>query len=158
MSRLIPPIPVGAAIVQEKPFGVITTFFRLQWQNLIDGAILTSNVAEVQLTTPQTAAIPTANAFITRTGALYRVTYYLRKTIADGVSSSLQMTLGWTDHGTAIVQTFTPLTTDTTAATQSDTRMMYCDGASGITYDIAYASNTPAKMAYNAYVTVEQMA
>ena len=30
--------------------------------------------------------------------------YNLRKTLPDGVSSSLQLTLGWTDHGTPIAR------------------------------------------------------
>lgn len=158
MPRQLPPIPAGTPIVEKDPvFGAINTFFRLAWQNLIDGAILTPNVAEVEVTTPTTALIPISNAFVTRTGALYRVTYYLRKTVADGVNSSVQIAIGWSDHGTALAQTFAALVTDTTSAFQTDTLFFWADGGSAITYAIAYASNTPAKMAYNYYVLVEQM-
>lgn len=158
MPRTLPPIPLGVPIVVKDPvFGAITEFYRLQWQNLIDGNTLTPNVALASLLTPQTAAIPTTSAFVTATGGLYRVAYYLRKTVADGVSSSLQMTVGFVDHGGALTEVFPALTTDTASAHQSGSVLIWADATSTISYAIAYASNTPAKMTYNAYVTVELM-
>lgn len=88
---------------------------------------------------------------------LYRVTYYFDKTAADGISSSLQFGLHWTENAAARSWTDAAFTTDTVGANFSNSRMFYCDASVGMTFDITYASNTPGNMKYTAYVRVEQM-
>ena len=155
MPARLPYIPSGTKIVDKT--GEITTFFRLLWQQLIDFSQYAPTAAVATKPSPQTANIPTENAYVTTVEGWYRVSYYMRKTAADGVSSSLTMTLGWTDHGTALTQSFAALTLDTTGAFQSGSILVYCDAYSGITFAVAYASNTPGLMAYMSNVTVEQL-
>jgi len=155
MPRSLAPIPLGAQIVEKS--GAITDFFRLRWQSLIDSFQLSSTVADVQKLA-QTAAIATAAAFTTETAAFYRISYYMRKTVADGVSSRLTVTVGWTESGIALSEPAADLNTDTVLAQQSGSKTIWADAATDITFAVGYASNTPNKMTYRINVVVEQLA
>jgi hypothetical protein len=155
VPKSLAPIPLETAIVNPKD-GTITQFFRLRWQTLIDIFSATPDVASVSLTN-QNAAIVTANAFVTKSAGLYRVSYYLRKTVADGVSSSLTFTYGWTDGGVPLTESAAALSTDATSAEQSGSKLVFADQASGLSYAVAYASNTPGQMKYALRVVVEQL-
>lgn len=88
------------------------------------------------------------------TGA-YRITYYTRKTTADGVSSSLTITLSWTESGQALTVSGSALTTDAATAVQTGTLLILSDAASPISYSTAYVSNTPGTMKYRLFILVE---
>lgn len=155
MPRSLSPIPPGVAITDGK--GIITIFFRLAWQLLVDGFQISPTIAAVDLT-GQTAGIATTNVYTTISGASYRFSYALAKTLADGVNSSLQVTLGWTENGVAKTKVFAALTTDTTTAVDGQVWPFHADANSIVTYAIAYASNTPAKMTYDGHLVLEVMA
>lgn len=148
------PIPAGVVIVD--PAGAITDFFRLRWEELIARFQTSPTVATVQKLT-QTAAIVTVAAFTTRAAGNYRITVALQKTIADGVLSSLTTTISWTSRGIAMTHAFAALTTDALGANDSEPWSFWADANSDISYAIAYASNTPAKMTFHADVTVESV-
>lgn len=156
MPNILPPIPVSVAIANPKD-GTMTFFFRQIWELLRVGFQQAPTVAAIELT-DQSAAVVTSLAYLAVAGGEYRVTARLRKTIPDGVSSSLTVTIGWLDGGVAQTKAFSALTTDSIVANQSDDVTVHADPASQITYAIAYASNTPAKMHYNAAILTEQMA
>ena len=152
MPRTLSPIPVGSAIVDRD--GTITIFFRLRWQELIAAYTQIPTLALVELT-HQHATIPATSAYTTLSSGWYRVSYSIHKTVADGVASSLTVTLGWIRGGVALSQAFAALTTDTTAAQQNDSIVVHADGATDIDYGIVYSSNTPDTMRFEVGVTVE---
>lgn len=155
MPRTLEPIPEGVQIVDKS--GAITTFFRLRWEALIQGFLFTPTVAAVENDTPTVAAsVPTTIAYTTLSAGRYRVSYYMRKTVPDGVNSSLTMTIGWTEGGQAQTKSAAALTTDTVLAEQDNTAFLRVDGNTDITFAIAYASNTPGLMKYVYDVSVEQ--
>lgn len=88
----------------------------------------------------------------------YRLTYYLKVTTADGVSSSVTLTLGWTDGGNACSVSGAALTGDALTSAQSGSVMIQLDQATALTYSTAYASNTPNKMKYKLLIVVEKIA
>jgi len=150
------PIPLRAPIV-DKATGAINIFFRQLWEQVRTAVQLVATLGQSDLPATQTAAIVGKQIVVTTTGALYRVTYYFRKTVADGVSSSLKFRWHWTENGIPLSKDGTALTTDTTGAVASESFLFFCDQAVGITYDIDYASNTPAKMTFESWVRVEQL-
>lgn len=157
MPRALSPIPPGTAITDSQ--GLITIFFRLAWQILVDGFQSTPTVAATGAeATGLTAAVVTTTLFNVLSAGMYRVSYTLAKTVADGVSSSLTVTIGWTDNGVAKTHVFAALTTDTVTAVDAGSWTLHADANSLITYAIAYASNTPATMKYDAHLTAELMA
>lgn len=86
---------------------------------------------------------------------LYRLTYYARITTADAVSSSLTVTLTWTDGGVSPSFSGAAMTGNTTTTAQSGSAMVQIDAASPISYSTTYASNTPAAMQYRLTILVE---
>lgn len=88
------------------------------------------------------------------TGA-YRISYYTRKTTADGVSSSLTITFSWTEGGQALSLSGSALTNDAVTAVQSGTLLILSDASSPISYSVAYGSNTPGAMKFRLYILVE---
>lgn len=106
--------------------------------------------------TAQSAAIGTTPIPLpSLASGAYRITWYLEKTVADGVSSSVQVTINWTHNTKSLSLSGAALTTDTTLAVQSNSITVLIDAASPISYTTAYASNTPATMKYQLFVLVE---
>lgn len=156
MPQSLPPIPSGVAIV-EKEDGSITNFFRLLWQQLIDGFQQTPTRSGVGFQ-GQAAALPTSTLYLVLVDGTYRVSYYMRKTTADGVSSSLTVTLGWTESGIPQSMPLPALTLDTVAAIQEGSHVLVVDQETTITMAVAYTSNTPGTMKYRLDAAVEQLA
>jgi hypothetical protein len=152
MAVAVEPIYLGDQIVDKD--GRITERMRLLWQQVIDGFAGTSAKASLSRSN-QTAALVTTSVVTLTAGGRYRLSYYLRKTIADGVSSSAAVTFGWSDTAVALTEAFAALTTDTSAAHQSGSILVNADASTDITVAVAYASNTPGQMAYSITVTVE---
>lgn len=148
-------IPLNVEVVEQDR--TITLFFRLLWAQLIDLTTKAATVASIEKL-GQTAAIATAAAFTVLNAGVYRVVVSLQKTVADGVSSSLTVTVAWTSRGVPMSHTFAALTTDAAGANDTSLWQVSADANSDITWAVAYASNTPARMTYNANVTVERLA
>jgi N-acetylglutamate synthase-like GNAT family acetyltransferase len=134
------PIPLETEIVDNA--GKATTFFRLRWQQLIDNFNRAALVASIEAL-GRTAAIAAANAYVPTVGGNYRVTVAVQKVVADGVSSSVTVTLGWTSRGIPMTKTFPAFTTDAVGASDSTPWQFNADQDTPITYALAYASNTP---------------
>lgn len=154
MPRTVAGIPVNAPIVNKD--GTITTFFRLRWQSLIDGSAESSTIAHFNAE-GQSAAVVTATLFTVVVSGRYRVTWYLRKRVPDGAGSSAQVTIGWSDHGQALLFTGANLVLDTAAAYQSSTLMLRSDASVDITIAVAYTSTVPGTMSYDIEVIVEYL-
>jgi hypothetical protein len=85
----------------------------------------------------------------------YRLSVYQQILTADGVSSSLTTTLGWTNHGVAQTKALPAMTGNTTATNDGLVFPVHVDNASPITYATAYVSNTPGSMTYELTVSIE---
>lgn len=158
MPKSLSPIPEGVAITEAK--GIITIFFRLAWQALVDSFQIVPTLAgEPDLAKlGQTAALVTTKLYTTLSAAMYRVNYALLRTIADGVSSSATVTIGWTQNGVARTEAEVALTEAAGLSQQSLSKPIFADAVTDITIAIAYASNTPNKMTYDLHAAVEQFA
>lgn len=154
MPRSLAPIPAGVAIVDKE--GTILDFFRLRWQELVDGFQASPLANSIGLT-GLFAALPATSVYLTKAAGLCRISYYIHKTVADGVNSSLTVTLGWTEGGVPMTHAFAALTLDTTGANQFGEWTVPADAATDLTIQIAYASNTPAKMRYLVDAWVETL-
>jgi hypothetical protein len=90
-------------------------------------------------------------------GGYYRITTWLRLTVAAGVSSSVTITIHF--NSGAIVCTFplTALTANAVNAPVSDTRLLKIDGGSPVSYSVAYASNPAAAAFYEMALHLERV-
>lgn len=88
------------------------------------------------------------------TSGLYQVSWYARITTVDPVSSSLTVTILWTEGGTALSVIGTAMTANLTTTVQSGVVDVQLDANAAISYATAYVSNTPGTMRYSLRVTV----
>ena len=88
---------------------------------------------------------------------LYRLSYYTRITTAAGTSSSLTITLSWTESGVALSSAGAAITGNTTSTTQSGTILVFVDAASPVRYATTYVSVGAPAMVYRASFVIEQV-
>lgn len=116
----------------------------------------------------QTVTATTQNASISTTPivtatlatGLYRVSWYARVTTpatTGAATSSLTVTVGWTDGGVTCTYSGTAMTGNSTTTVQSQSQLINVDAATPVTYATAYASNTAGQMVYKLYVLLEQV-
>lgn len=126
LNSLLPPVERGAQILKS--------------------IALTSQTASIG-TTPMPLGVLASGT--------YRISTYARVTVAAGTSSSLSVTLRWTDSGVACTSTGASMAGNTIATTLSENRLITIDAASAISYATTYASNAAAAMTYKLLFVVE---
>lgn len=151
------PVPFRTALIDLK-----TLFLRQEWvrwlqsiKDAIDAAA--QKIGAVSLTAQGAAIALTAISTPTLTAGLYRVDTYARITRAATVSSSLTVTVRWTDGGVAQSFTNTAITGNTTGTSQQRVFMVRADEGTTITYETAYASSGATSMQYGLDIRLEVM-
>lgn len=135
----------------------ITTVFR-QWLLSLTGRIGTAS----HFASPATVSGSGASIGVTALGAavapgIYRVSFYARITRPGTVSSSLTVTLSWTDGGVACTKSFTAITGNTTGTTGSETYLVRSDSGTNVSYSTTYASVGATTMTYDLVVELESI-
>lgn len=87
----------------------------------------------------------------------YRVSVYLRVTLADGVSSSVQPFVQFVDDGVTCTMDGAALTSDNIDEPQSSTFVVAVDQPGPISFGTNYSSNTPNLMQYKSIISVERL-
>ena len=158
------PIPWNVSVLQLDPssgqplptFGLSKDFGNWLQTSIVAGVANAPSLYPAVSLTNQSASIGvTPIPLPSLATGLFRITWYLRKTTADGVSSSIQLTISWTESSQALSISGAALATDAVTAVQSNSIMVLTDAASPISYSTTYASNTPATMKYRLTVLVE---
>ena len=104
--------------------------------------------------TGQSASISASSVPIgSVTAGLWQVSYYVRVTQAATTSSSIQVSMTWTDGGTVVTHTGTALTGNTTATHEEWVGQFYVDAATVISYATTYASSGATAMKYQLLIT-----
>ena len=156
MPQSLAPLPAGSPITS--PNGLPTTFLRQLWNVLREAMTQSPTESNAQIASGLTAALATTTLFTPAKAGFYRVTVYVEKTVAGGVTSSLTPTIGWTRNGSALTWDGAALTTDAVGANQSYTHTVYADADVAITVAVAYASDVAATMTWSGWATVERFA
>jgi len=108
--------------------------------------------------TKQGASIPsTAFPVPALIGGLVRVSWYLRITKVATTSSSVNVTIGYTESSLALSISSTPVTGNSLTSVQSGSALLMTDQASALTYQTTYVSNAAGEMQYRFAACVEQV-
>jgi hypothetical protein len=112
-------------------------------------------VANVSLS-EQSAAISATNIPVSSlTTGLYRVNYYARITQAATTSSSLTVTIQWTDGGVSCNYVGAAMTGNTTATFQSASVLVLATQGTPIRYSTAYTSVGATSMEYKLLIACQ---
>ena len=140
----------------------VRNLIRREWgryqQSVVDVVNLSARRLATVTKTAQTASL-TATALDTGTlnPGVYRVGYTARITTAASTSSSLTVTLAWTDGSVGQSQSGAAMTGNSTTTQQNDTWLVHIDKATTITYATTYASSGGTAMQYSLYVIAEEI-
>lgn len=127
-------------------------------QSLIPPVEASSTLLTPVSVSAQAASISVTPIPLPALGAgIYRLTTYARITTPDAVSSSLIVTLGWTESTITLTHSFPAMTGNTTTTVDSQTFTVQIDQATPLTYATTYASNTPGQMKYTLNLLIESL-
>jgi hypothetical protein len=160
-----PPIPNDDSVVRrvQRPGDPIEKFLITEpWQEYFDDQSTVLNqtprrINSVVVSDSEASIGATDFSGGTLPAGLYRAAYYARITQAAGTSSSLEVTLDWTDHSISCSYTGAAMTGNTTATLQSQTLLIYIDAVSPVRYSTTYASVGSPVMSYSIYFTLERV-
>lgn len=148
-------LPKGATDPYE---GCMPDTWVKYFQNQSDAITDTAQRLNVTELTAQSASLgATPIAVGALAAGFYRITYYARITQAATTSSSLTVTIGWTDSGLSCSASGAPMTGNTTGTLQSGSQTFKIDQATPITYATTYASVGATSMQYKLAVILEVM-
>ncbi len=153
----VSPVPFRDVIANVK-----TMVVSAEWVRWLTSLVLAVNavpqkIGGANLTAQAAAIVAVAIPAPTLTAGLYRVTYTARITQAASVSSSLTVTIAWTDGAAAQSVSGAAMTGNTTATMQQDSFLIHVDQATTVTYATAYASVGATAMQYALYVRLESV-
>lgn len=158
------PMPINDPMSRQRPDRRGGLFVTDEWAKYlsyrdlaIDRAPSRVNDTGVALTAQGAAIATTSINTGSLSAGLYRVSYYARITRAATTSSSLTVTLRFTDGSVACAYSGAAITGNTTATFQSGSQVFHIDAASTISYETAYASVGATSMQYSLYIVVEQL-
>lgn len=147
---------------RKDPFYAAKTWLIWFQQILItrlqNAVIVTQHVYVPNAVLTGTAAIPTASLLTTTTSGFYRVSYAFHVTQPATTSSSLQLTIGWVQSGTAMTKVFAADTSNLPTTFQGADFAVRADVLTDITYSMAYASVGATPMKFELDVSAEQVA
>lgn len=156
MGAPLDPLPYRDALIDDGRSMTarwIRSLYAL-WARVISCVAVVGSTISTGLTN-QSATIATTTLYTVSVNGVYRISTYLRVTVADGVSSSAQITVGWREGSQTCSKTFANVNGDTVTSFDSNTWVVRADSGTVITYAVAYASNTPAKMRFRFDAIVE---
>ena len=115
-----------------------------------------TRIGSVALTGQSATLATTAIDAESLSAGLYTVQYYARITTAATTSSSLTVTLSWTDGGVSCSFSGAAITGNTTATTQSELKLVRADATTPISYATTYASDVAAQMQHSLYIVLQR--
>lgn len=109
----------------------------------------------IDLTGQNDAIAPTSLDDGDLSTGLYELSIWSRVEVVDAVSSSVQVTITYTSGG--VVQTFvgTNVNGNTTTSKSQQSVPIWIDAGTTITFETAYASNTPNTMEYQLAISLQ---
>lgn len=152
------PAPTRDGVVNPKAGNILTPSWERWFDRLPDTLAAIPSILKSVALDDQGAAITATDL----TGGLlskgsYRVTYHARISRAATTSSSLTVTIAWTEGGVAQSVVGAAMTGNTTTTKQSDVFMIRSDAGTAVTYAAAYASVGATTMEFSLDLSFEQI-
>lgn len=148
-SVSVAPAPIRDDVLSAKESKKLSLTW-IQWITGIYTALKAAvrNIGSVSVEAQSASISVTDIDTPTLSQGLYQVTYTARITQAATSSSSLTVTLAWTDGGVACSQSGVALTGNTTSTQQSGFLLIQADSGSVVRYSTTYASTGAQPMLY----------
>lgn len=155
--------PLTSGLAATPPVDTPGGPFNWQWLRWFGslGTQIAANPSRVTtvLTTAQSASIPTtAIGTDPLPGGAYRLNGYVRVTSPALTSSSVSVSIGWTDGGVSCSRTLiAAVTGNTVDANGGGVEPISIDASTPISYSTTYASNGANEMVYALTIVLESL-
>ena len=145
-------LPLRVALVSGKGLlqGVWLKFFQT-----VNMAPVVRGVFDIKDRAASFAATPFATASLK--AGLYMIGWYVRVQVVAGVSSDVQVTVGWTDGGVPQTKVGTLVNGNLTTSHDETSFLARVDAGTQVTVAAAYNSNPAAAMQYRANAVLVEM-
>ncbi len=159
----MPEVGLTPGLSATPPLDGLPNTFNFRWLRLFrdQGSQIAANPSRVTTITEatQSASIPTtAIGTDPLAEGLYRVSAYVRVTSPAATSSSIAVSIAWSDGGvTCSAVLVAAVTGNTTSSTGAGTLLVHIDASTPISYSATYASNAAAEMVYTLSIVLENM-
>ena len=155
MSAALDPIPQSDPLIDE------SQHMGERWYRWLSAFVTRCLTAILRVAAVHRSGLSSSQSATTiytpnQTGLIWRVNWAVRVTTAAAVSSSIAVTINWTEGGVACSKAFAALTGNTTATADGDSVVIRSD-VQPIRYATTYASNPAGVMVYELDVVVEDL-
>jgi hypothetical protein len=157
MAITPPPFPAEDAIVDRRGRPTTPLIDYLTDRDTTSATATRGVAATTSLTAQEASIGTTALQAGSLVEGLYRISWYARITRAATTSSTLTVTIGWTESTLALTLGGAAITGNTTTTVQSGSIIAMLDGASPLTYATTYGSVGATTMQYRLDVIVERV-
>lgn len=155
MATNPPPLPLDTPLVETDRQ---INWFWAQYLTVRDALIQQAATIIVDTAlSAQAASIAATSLAVGSTASLYRVNSLARITRAAGTSSSLIVTIAWTEGGVALTKAYAALVANTTSTYLSEVLPIRVDANTSVTYATTYASVGAPTMQYRLEIAVERL-
>lgn len=155
------PLPTDAPLLELGLDGKQTPYLSTDWYKALYERDTRLQAASPVLGTPtnisaQSASVGTSSLTLPALSrGIYRISWYVRITQAATVSSSLTVTIGWTETAITLTASGAAITGNTVTTTQSGSLLLVTDPSAPITYATTYVSVGATPMIYRLAVACE---
>jgi len=151
------PMPLRDRLVGRS--GCLVTSWVNWFSSLTNAVSASPDVLKTVSLTGQSANVSTTAFGVGALRAgLYRVTTFARITRAATTSSSLTVTVSFTNGGVACSHAGAALTGNTTTTVQGNTFVLQIDQTTPVSYATTYSSTGATAMQYSVWLALEQVA
>ncbi|MEK9722046.1 MAG: hypothetical protein VW405_01000 [Rhodospirillaceae bacterium] len=158
MATITAPFPVRDPVA--RPADGLLSVAWLNWFTNLTGDVeaAPARLTTVSLTAQDASIGTTSFALGALSSGLYRVSWIARVTQAATTSSSLTVTVGFTNGGQVCTVSGAAMTGNTVTTVQSETVLLQIDASTPLTYSTAYSSTGATDMLYGLWLAVERVA
>lgn len=157
MAKNLASIP-QAAFVGSSNLRLTAQAFRWLGDLVLRVTRTPERVVRTSLTGQAASIAATALSILSVVRGLYRVAVYVRVTTPAGTSSSVTVTIAWTDGGVACSHSFSAVTGNLETSVGGGEIIIRADEDSEITYAVVYSSSGTPAMAYRLDLSCEALA
>lgn len=156
------PAPISTPITDTDRTGKLTGYVPTPWSdyfNSVDAQLASSYLVlehqQINSGSGPIAVTPITGQILP--GGLYRVSYYVVILQPATTSSSIAISIYWTDRTVTRVQTTPSLTGNAVGVALSNILLLRVDRATPVSYSVAYTSVGAAPMLYGLDLLLEQV-
>jgi hypothetical protein len=157
MTTLLNPLPLPTSTTLVTADRMMDWFWVQYFNNRDQRIESTASTVTTTAVSTQSASIAATPIDVGTAAGIYRLSIYARLTQAATTSSSLMVTIGWTDGTVSVSKAYAALVANTVTTVLAETLPVQIDANASLTYATTYASVGGTPMIYRLAIAAERV-